>query len=70
MHWYIFKRKDFIGENSFEGGPDGVFPANKLSKVLEKLNIKLLRFKTGTPARVNKNSIDFLRWRYKMETRI
>ena len=33
--------------------------ANKLSKVLEKLNIKLLRFKTGTPARVNKNSIDF-----------
>lgn len=62
--------KIFIGENSFEGGPDGVFPANKLSKVLEKLNIKLLRFKTGTPARVNKNSIDFLRWRYKMETRI
>ena len=51
--------KIFIGENSFEGGPDGVFPANKLSKVLEKLNIKLLRFKTGTPARVNKNSIDF-----------
>ena len=46
--------KIFIGENSFEGGPDGVFPANKLSKVLEKL-----RFKTGTPARVNKNSIDF-----------
>ena len=40
--------KIFIGENSFEGGPDGVFPA-----------IKLLRFKTGTPARVNKNSIDF-----------
>ena len=51
--------KIFIGENSFEGGPDGVFPANKLSKVLEKLNIKLLRFKTGTPARVNKNSINF-----------
>ena len=51
--------KIFIGENSFEGGPDGVFTANKLSKVLEKLNIKLLRFKTGTPARVNKNSIDF-----------
>ncbi len=51
--------KIFIGETSFEGGPDGVFPSNKLSSVLEKLGIKLTRFKTGTPARVNKNSIDF-----------
>lgn len=51
--------KIFIGENSFEGGPDGVFPSNKLSEILEKLNIKLIRFKTGTPARVNKNTIDF-----------
>ena len=51
--------KIFIGEHSFEGGPDGVFPSNKLSNMLEKLNIKLIRFKTGTPARVNKNSIDF-----------
>ena len=51
--------KIFIGENSFEGGPDGVFPSKKLSEVLENLNIKLVRFKTGTPARINKNSIDF-----------
>ena len=51
--------KIFIGENSFEGGPDGVFPSKKLSEVLENLNIKLIRFKTGTPARINKNSIDF-----------
>ncbi|MGN1326646.1 MAG: tRNA uridine-5-carboxymethylaminomethyl(34) synthesis enzyme MnmG [Clostridia bacterium] len=51
--------KIFIGENSFEGGPDGVFPSNKLSEILENLNIKLIRFKTGTPARVNKNTIDF-----------
>ena len=51
--------KIFIGENSFEGGPDGVFPANKLSKVLEKLNIKLLRFKTGTPARVHADTLDY-----------
>ncbi len=51
--------KIFIGENSFEGGPDGVFPAKKLSQTLKKLNIKLIRFKTGTPARVNKNTIDF-----------
>ena len=51
--------KIFIGENSFEGGPDGVFPSKKLSEVLENLNIRLIRFKTGTPARINKNSIDF-----------
>ena len=53
------KGKIFVGEYSCESGPDGVFPANKLSECLKKLNIKLLRFKTGTPARINKNSIDF-----------
>lgn len=53
------KGKIFIGENSFESGPDGVFPANKLSETLKNLGIELVRFKTGTPARVNKNSIDF-----------
>ena len=53
------KGKIFIGETSFESGPDGVFPANKLSDMLKKLGINLVRFKTGTPARVNKNSIDF-----------
>ena len=53
------KGKIFIGENSFESGPDGVFPANKLSECLKSLGINLVRFKTGTPARVNKNSIDF-----------
>ena len=53
------KGKIFIGETSFESGPDGVFPANKLSEVLKSLNIELRRFKTGTPARVNKRSIDF-----------
>lgn len=53
------KGKIFIGETSFESGPDGVFPANELSKLLKKLGINLVRFKTGTPARINKNSIDF-----------
>ena len=53
------KGKIFIGEINFESGPDGVFPANKLSNCLKKLGIELVRFKTGTPARVNKNSIDF-----------
>ncbi len=53
------KGKIFIGENSFESGPDGVFPANKLSECLKNLGIEIQRFKTGTPARINKNSIDF-----------
>lgn len=53
------KGKIFIGENSFESGPDGVFPANQLSECLKKLGIEIQRFKTGTPARINKKSIDF-----------
>ena len=53
------KGKIFIGEVSYESGPDGVFPANKLSQCLKDLGIELLRFKTGTPARINKSSIDF-----------
>ena len=53
------KGKIFIGDVSFESGPDGVFPANRLSECLKKLGIEIVRFKTGTPARVNKKSIDF-----------
>ena len=53
------KGKIFIGEVSYESGPDGVFPANRLSECLKKLGIKIVRFKTGTPARVNRRSIDF-----------
>ena len=53
------KGKIFIGEVSFESGPDGVFPANKLSEALKREGVDLVRFKTGTPARINKNSIDF-----------
>ena len=53
------KGKIFIGETSYESGPDGVAAANELSKCLKKLGIKIQRFKTGTPARINKNSIDF-----------
>ena len=53
------KGKIYIGESSYESGPDRVFPSVKLSDTLKKLGITLLRFKTGTPARVNKNSIDF-----------
>ena len=53
------KGKIFIGETSFESGPDGVAAANDLSEVLKKLGIEIQRFKTGTPARINRNSIDF-----------
>ena len=53
------KGKVFIGEFSQESGPDGVFPANKLSESLKKNGIDLIRFKTGTPARINRKSIDF-----------
>ena len=53
------KGKIYIGETSYESGPDGVFPSNKLSECLIKLGIELLRFKTGTPARVNRRSLDF-----------
>ncbi|TYQ14747.1 UNVERIFIED_CONTAM: tRNA uridine 5-carboxymethylaminomethyl modification enzyme [Acetivibrio alkalicellulosi] len=53
------KAKIIIGDISYSSGPDGLFPANKLSDSLKEHNIELLRFKTGTPARLNKRSIDF-----------
>ncbi|HHV58884.1 MAG TPA: tRNA uridine-5-carboxymethylaminomethyl(34) synthesis enzyme MnmG [Clostridiaceae bacterium] len=53
------KGKIIIGDISFAGGPDGLFPANKLSDSLRELGITIRRFKTGTPARINKRSIDF-----------
>ena len=53
------KGKIFMGEFSEESGPDGVAAANKLSESLKNIGVDLVRFKTGTPARVNKRSIDF-----------
>ncbi len=53
------KGKIIIGEVSYSGGPNGLFPANDLSQSLLDLGISLRRFKTGTPARVNRKSIDF-----------
>ncbi len=49
----------YIGDVSYESGPDGMFPAVDLAAALKKMNIPLRRFKTGTPARVNRKSIDF-----------
>lgn len=51
--------KVHIGETSYSSGPDGIFPANLLGKSLAELGLKLKRFKTGTPARALKSSINF-----------
>ena len=48
-----------IGEVSYDGAPDGMFPAGPLSDSLRRLGLELMRFKTGTPARVNRHSINF-----------
>ena len=53
------KGKIFIGETAYESGPDGVSSANKLSNCLKELGIEIVRFKTGTPARINRRTIDF-----------
>lgn len=53
------KGKIIIGETSYSGGPDGQLPANHLSENLKSLGIELMRFKTGTPSRINRKSIDF-----------
>lgn len=53
------KGKIFVGESSYESGPDSVSPANFLSDSLKELGVTLRRFKTGTPARVHRRSINF-----------
>lgn len=53
------KGRIIMGEFSQESGPDGVFPSNRLSENLEKIGVELVRFKTGTPSRINRRSIDF-----------
>ena len=49
----------YIGDVHFDSGPDGMFPASFLGGALKKLGLSLRRFKTGTPARVLRSSIDF-----------
>ncbi len=49
----------YLGDVTYESGPDGMFPAAFLGESLKKLGLRLRRFKTGTPARVLKSSIDF-----------
>jgi tRNA uridine 5-carboxymethylaminomethyl modification enzyme len=55
----FLKGRIIIGEAEFNAGPNQQYPANKLSDSLEKIGLELRRFKTGTPARVNKNTLDF-----------
>ena len=49
----------FVGDVNYASGPDGMLAATGLSSSLERLGVKLMRFKTGTPSRVLKSSIDF-----------
>lgn len=60
------KSRIIIGEFSQESGPDGVFPSTELSKNLRDIGVELVRFKTGTPPRVNRKSIDFSRLEEQM----
>ena len=53
------KARIIIGEVNYSGGPDGMFPANSLSECLKNAGIELMRFKTGTPARIRRSSVDF-----------
>ncbi|MGN0475168.1 MAG: tRNA uridine-5-carboxymethylaminomethyl(34) synthesis enzyme MnmG [Acutalibacteraceae bacterium] len=49
----------YVGDVSYEGGPDGMFAATSLGKCLRELGLPCRRFKTGTPARIHRESIDF-----------
>ncbi len=51
--------KIYVGDVSYESGPDGMFPSKYLPDSLERLGMRIRRFKTGTPARVLRSSIDF-----------
>ena len=53
--------RTIVGECVREGGPDGMFAAAELTKRLEDLGLRLRRFKTGTPPRINARSVDFSR---------
>lgn len=55
----FLKAKIIIGDLAYEGGPDGMFATNSLTESINSLGINLMRFKTGTPARINAKSIDY-----------
>ena len=49
----------YVGDVSFESGPDGMFPAKELGVAIRNMGLPIRRFKTGTPSRVNRRSLDF-----------
>ena len=51
--------KIIVGDVSYSGGPDGMFPAGSLTESLKKIGVPLMRFKTGTPARIHADSVDY-----------
>ena len=53
------KGKILIGSYSRESGPDGMFPANELSENLRRIGVELTRFKTGTPARIHADTLNY-----------
>lgn len=55
----FLKGRVYVGDISYESGPDGMFPSNDLSDSLNNMNVSLRRFKTGTPPRINRSSVDF-----------
>lgn len=55
----FLKGKIYVGDKAYSAGPDGMFPANALADSLKDLAVSLRRFKTGTPSRINRRSIDF-----------
>lgn len=55
----FLRGKVYVGDVSYDSGPDGMFPATALSASLEQLGLRLRRFKTGTPSRALRRSIDF-----------
>ena len=61
------KGRIFIGDVQYDSGPAGLFPAMQLSESLEEAGIKLQRFKTGTPARVDGKTVDYSKWKSKTE---
>lgn len=53
--------KIFVGDVSYTGGPDGMFASSGLSESLQNFGLEFMRFKTGTPARIRKSSVDLSR---------
>ena len=53
------KGRIFVGDLNYEGGPNGLYPSNELSECLKNLGFEMRRFKTGTPARIHRKSVDF-----------